>query len=102
MPCYCKCPVTLPHGAVGRSAVCDCGTMYFLIILTFCLYYYLFCFVRSLFSIHMRLYIAMFISYYVYIECRGRVETNVVSHCCKYFDNKICLNYSLELKKRQK
>ena len=25
MSCYCKCPVALPHGAVGRSAVCDCG-----------------------------------------------------------------------------
>ena len=23
--CYCKCPVALPHGAVGWSAVCDCG-----------------------------------------------------------------------------
>ena len=22
---YCKCPVALPHGAVGKSAVCDCG-----------------------------------------------------------------------------
>ena len=21
---YCKCYVALPHGAVGRSAVCDC------------------------------------------------------------------------------
>ena len=21
----CKCPVALPHGAVGWSAVCDCG-----------------------------------------------------------------------------
>ena len=21
----CKCPVSLPHGAVGLSAVCDCG-----------------------------------------------------------------------------
>ena len=26
-------------------------------------------------------YIAMFISYCVYIECRGRVETNVVRTC---------------------
>ena len=25
MPCYCKCPVALPQGAVGWSAVCDCG-----------------------------------------------------------------------------
>ena len=25
MSCYCKCSVTLPHGAVGWSAVCDCG-----------------------------------------------------------------------------
>ena len=27
LPMYCfhKCPVTLPHGAVGLSAVCDCG-----------------------------------------------------------------------------
>ena len=25
MFCYCKCSVTLPHGAVGWSAVCDCG-----------------------------------------------------------------------------
>ena len=25
MSCYCKCPVALPHGAVGLSAVCDCG-----------------------------------------------------------------------------
>ena len=42
-------------------------------------------------------YIAMFISYCVYIECRGRVETNVVTlpHCCKYFGNKICLNSKL-------
>ena len=24
MSCYCKCPVALPHGAVGWSAVCDC------------------------------------------------------------------------------
>ena len=23
--CYCKCPIALPHGAMGRSAVCDCG-----------------------------------------------------------------------------
>ena len=22
---YCKCPVAIPHGAVGWSAVCDCG-----------------------------------------------------------------------------
>ena len=26
MPCYCKCSVAFPHGAVGWSAVCDCGT----------------------------------------------------------------------------
>ena len=25
MSCYCKCSVAQPHGAVGRSAVCDCG-----------------------------------------------------------------------------
>ena len=25
MPCYCKCSVALPHGAMGWSAVCDCG-----------------------------------------------------------------------------
>ena len=25
MSCYCKCSVTLPHSAVGWSAVCDCG-----------------------------------------------------------------------------
>ena len=25
MSCYCKCSVPLPHGAVGWSAVCDCG-----------------------------------------------------------------------------
>ena len=25
MFCYCKCPVALLHGAVGWSAVCDCG-----------------------------------------------------------------------------
>ena len=25
MSCYCKCPVALPHCAVGWSAVCDCG-----------------------------------------------------------------------------
>ena len=25
MYCYYKCSVALPHGAVGRSAVCDCG-----------------------------------------------------------------------------
>ena len=23
--CYFKCPLALPHGAVGWSAVCDCG-----------------------------------------------------------------------------
>ena len=25
MNCYYKCSVALPHGAVGWSAVCDCG-----------------------------------------------------------------------------
>ena len=25
MSCYCKCSVALPDGAVGRSAVCECG-----------------------------------------------------------------------------
>ena len=24
MSCYCKCPVALPHGTVGWSAVCEC------------------------------------------------------------------------------
>ena len=26
MSCYCNCFVALPHGTVGWSAVCDCGT----------------------------------------------------------------------------
>ena len=25
LSCYCMCPVALPHGAVGWSAVSDCG-----------------------------------------------------------------------------
>ena len=25
MSCYCKCSMALPHGAMGLSAVCDCG-----------------------------------------------------------------------------
>ena len=25
MSCFCKCQVALPHGAMGWSAVCDCG-----------------------------------------------------------------------------
>ena len=25
LSCYCKCPVALPHGAVGWSSVCVCG-----------------------------------------------------------------------------
>ena len=25
MSCYCKCPVALPHCAMGWFAVCDCG-----------------------------------------------------------------------------
>ena len=25
LSCYCKCSVPFPHGAVGWSAVCDCG-----------------------------------------------------------------------------
>ena len=25
MSCYCKCPVALPHSAMGGSAVCDYG-----------------------------------------------------------------------------
>ena len=25
MSCYCKCPVALPQGPMGWSAVCDCG-----------------------------------------------------------------------------
>ena len=33
MSCCCKCPVTLPHGAVGWSAACDFG--FFLIMLTY-------------------------------------------------------------------
>ena len=33
MSCYCKCPVALPHCAVGWSAVCDCGISYSLIFL---------------------------------------------------------------------
>ena len=28
MSCDCLCPVALPHGAVGWSAVCDCGTVF--------------------------------------------------------------------------
>ena len=39
----------------------------------------MFCFVHNVFSMHMCLYIAMFISYNVYLECRGRVKTNVPS-----------------------
>ena len=47
-----------------------------------CLYLLLYvCFVHNLFSIRMCLYIAMFISYCVDLECRGRVETNVVRTC---------------------
>ena len=41
----------------------------------------MFYFVHNLFSIRMCLYIAMFISYCVDLECRGRVETNVVRTC---------------------
>ena len=26
MSCYCKCSVALPHGSMGWSAVCDCGS----------------------------------------------------------------------------
>ena len=26
MSCYCKCSVTLRHGVLGFSVVCDCGT----------------------------------------------------------------------------
>ena len=33
MYCYYKCSVALPHGAMGWSAVCDCGIS--LIILTY-------------------------------------------------------------------
>ena len=33
--CNCKCPVTLSHKAVGRSAVCDCGVSWSCS-LTFC------------------------------------------------------------------
>ena len=40
MSFYCKCPVALPHGAVGWSAVYDCAIS--------CLYLLTFC-VRSLF-----------------------------------------------------
>ena len=25
MPCYCKCPVALPLGAVAGSEACNCG-----------------------------------------------------------------------------
>ena len=25
MSCYCKCSVNLPHGAMGWTALCDCG-----------------------------------------------------------------------------
>ena len=25
LSCYCKCSVALPYGAMGWSAVCDCG-----------------------------------------------------------------------------
>ena len=28
MSCYCKCSLALPHGAMGWSAVCDCGISY--------------------------------------------------------------------------
>ena len=28
MSCYSNCSATLPHGAVGWSAVCDCGITY--------------------------------------------------------------------------
>ena len=35
MSCYCKCPVALPQGAVGWSAVCDCGNSWSYS-LTFC------------------------------------------------------------------
>ena len=38
MYCYHKCSVTLPHGAVGSSAVCDCGII-ILIILTYFLFW---------------------------------------------------------------
>ena len=27
MFCYCKSSVTLPHGAMGWSEVCDCGNL---------------------------------------------------------------------------
>ena len=55
---------------------------------------------------HLYIYIAMFISYYVCLKCRGRVVTNVVRTCdptplLYIFGNKICLNYlkvSLEKK----
>ena len=45
---------------------------YSLIYITICL---------ILCSIHICLYLTMFISYYVYIDCRGRVKTNVVRTC---------------------
>ena len=35
--CYSKCPVALPYGAVGWSAVCDCGVSWSYS-LTFCHY----------------------------------------------------------------
>ena len=29
MSCSCKCSVPLSHGAMGESALCDCGISYF-------------------------------------------------------------------------
>ena len=35
MSCYCICSLALPYGAVGGSAVCDCGTCISSYLLTF-------------------------------------------------------------------
>ena len=29
MSCYFKCSVALPHGAMGWSAVCECGILFY-------------------------------------------------------------------------
>ena len=31
MPCDCYCPVALPRGTLGWSAVCDCGITFLLL-----------------------------------------------------------------------
>ena len=35
MSCDCKCTVALPHSAMGRSAVCDCGLIYYFLFAAF-------------------------------------------------------------------